>query len=270
MDSGNPLAKFCAAFLNGTPVIEFAAASYSLAGKVERVEPGRMPVGNLGDLERVAPWLRARNANGCAIWARPAAEAHPWVFLDDLPAQKAVTVTKKYASLAIETNTGNAQVWIRADRDLSRDQRQDVSRALAKLIGADPHAIAEPRWGRAPSFKSGKPGCDRFWTRLLADSSAQGALFDPTPYLSVSPSHPPLGGRVPLHEKLSDRAGGSDESAKEFAYALYALRAGTRPERVVARVAAHAMNRGKRGTAEACRLYAERTVRAALEAQRAE
>jgi head-tail adaptor len=268
MDSGNPLAKFCAAFLNGTPAIEFAAASYSLAGKVERVEPGRMPVGNLGDLERVAPWLRARNANGCAIWARPAADAetHPWVFLDDLPAAKAVTVAKKYAALAVETSTGNAQVWIRADRDLSRAQRQDVSRALAQLIGADPHAIAEPRWGRAPSFKSGKPRCDRFWTRLLADSSAQGVLFDPTLYLS-SPSHPPpTGGRVFLHAKLSDRSGGPDESAKEFAYALHALRAGTASERVVERLAAHALKRGKRVTVEACRLYAQKTVENALRA----
>jgi hypothetical protein len=66
------------------------------------------------DLERVAPWLRARNANGCAIWSRPSAQAHPWLFLDDLPAQKAVTVTKKYAALAVETSPDNAQVWIRA------------------------------------------------------------------------------------------------------------------------------------------------------------
>ena len=199
MDPGNPLERFCLALLIGTPSVEFAAAQYGAAGKVEQVIQGRMPVTSCEDLERVTRWLRARNANSAAIWARPAAETHPWVFLDDLPAAKAVTVAKKYAALAVETSAGNAQVWIRADRDLSRDQRQDVSRALAQLIGADPHAIAEPRWGRAPSFKSGKPGCDRFWTQLLADSSAQGALFDPTPYLSVSPSHPPPTGGVCLY-----------------------------------------------------------------------
>lgn len=265
MESGNPLEKFCAALLNvlnGTPAIEFAAASYGPAGKVERVEPGRMPVSGLADLERVAPWLRARNANGCAIWCRPAAEAHPWVFLDDLPLAMAQRTAAKYAALVVETSPNNAQVWIRAARDLTREQRQDVSRALAGLIGADPHAIAEPRWGRAPSFKSGKPGGDRFWTRLLADSSAQGALFDPTPYLS----NPPLGGRVPLFSRPSVRSNGPDESAREFSYALHALRAGVASERVVERVAAHAAARGKRGTLEACRLYAEKTVENALKA----
>ena len=269
MDPGNPLEKFCTALLTGTPALEFAAASYGPTGKVERVEPGRMPVNGLADLERVAPWLRARNAHGCAIWARPMVKAHPWVFLDDLPLAMAQRTAAKYAALVIETSPNNAQVWIRAALDLTREQRQDVSRALAGLIGADPHAIAEPRWGRAPGFRSGKSG--RPWTRLLADSSAQGALFDPTPYLS-SPSHPPpAGGRVPLNAKLSDRSGGPDESAREFAYAIHALRAGTASERGVERVAAHAMSRGKRGTAEACWLYAERTVRAALEvARRAE
>lgn len=249
----------------GTPAVEFAAASYAENGKVEKVVQGRMPVNGPEDLERVAPWLRARNANGAAIWARPSAETHPWVFLDDLPDQKAVTVTKKYAALAVETSPDNAQVWLRADRALSREQRQGVSRELAQLVGADPHAVAEPRWGRAPGFRSGKPGRDRYWTRLLADSSAQGALFDPTPYLSSS-HPPPTGGRVFLHAKLSDRAGGPDESAKEFAYALHALRAGVASERVVERVAAHAMSRGKRGTAEACRLYAQKTVENALKA----
>lgn len=264
MDPGNPLEKFCAALLTGTPALEFAAASYGPTGKVERVEPGRMSVNGLADLERVAPWLRARNVNGCAIWCRPAAEAHSWVFLDDLPLAMAQRTAAKYAALVVETSSGNAQVWIRAARDLTREQRQDVSRALAGLIGADPHAIAEPRWGRAPGFRSGKSG--RPWTRLIADSGAQSALFDPTPYLSVSPSHPPLGGRVSLHAKLSERAGGPDESAKEFAYALHALRAGVASERVVERVAAHAISRGKRGTAEDCWLYAQKTVENALKA----
>jgi hypothetical protein len=69
---------------------------------------------------------------------------------------------------------------------------------------------------------------------------------------------------VPLSSAtLSDRSDGSDESAREFAYAIHALRAGTASERVVERVAAHALQRGKRRTLEACRLYAERTVRAA-------
>ena len=269
MESGNPLEKFCAALLNGTPAIEFAAASYGPAGKVERVEPGRMPVKGGEDLARVVPWLRGRNANGAAIWARPAAQvqAHPWVFLDDLPLAMAQRTAAKYAALVVETSPGNAQVWIRAARDLSREQRQDVSRALAGLIGADPHAIAEPRWGRAPGFRSGKSG--RPWTRLIADSSTQDVLFDPTPYLSAPAPSPPNGGRVVLSPgsgSRSDRAEGADESAREFAYAIHALRAGTASERVVERVMAHALSRGKRDTVEACRRYAEKTVEKARNA----
>ena len=258
---------FIAALLSATPALEFASARYDAEGQVDGVLPAKRGVRSIADFEVLAPWLRRQNAQGEAIWCRSAENQHPWLFLDDLDPAKARGVAAKYAAVVVQTSPNNAQVWLLASRPLDRDERKTVNLALARLIGADPGAVTEPRWGRCPGFKSGKAG--RSWTNLLADSTATGLRFDPGPHLS-SLSSPARGGRVPLSSPRSELSEHSNESAREFSYALHALRAGTRPERVIERVAAHALQRGKRSTVEACRLYAERTVRAALQARRAE
>jgi hypothetical protein len=252
---------FIAALLTGTPALAFASARYDAEGRVDGVLPAKREAGSVEDFEILAPWLRRQNVQGEAIWCRPAPEAHPWLFLDDLNPSKARGIAAKYAAVVVQTSPNNAQVWLLASRPLDCDQRKTVNLALARRIGADPGAVTEPRWGRCPGFRSGKSG--RPWTNLLANTALEGSRFDPGPHLSPL-SSPERGGRVPLSSAtLSDRSDGSDESAREFAYAIHALRAGTASERVVERVAAHALQRGKRRTLEACRLYAERTVRAA-------
>jgi hypothetical protein len=52
---------------------------------------------------------------------------------------------------------------------------------------------------------------------------------------------------------------------EEFAFACHALRASVAFDEVVERVASHAIERGKRPSAESARQYAESVVRAALE-----
>ena len=250
---------FIAALLTGTPALAFASARYDADCRVDGVLPAKREAGSVEDFEILAPWLRRQNAQGEAIWCRPAPDAHPWLFLDDLDPAKARGIAAKYAAVVVQTSPNNAQVWLLAARPLDCDQRKTVNLALARLVGADPGAVTEPRWGRCPGFRSGKSG--RPWTNLLA-ATPDGLRFDPSPHLSpLSPLA--RGGRV---VSPSARAGGSEspnESAREFAYAIHALRAGTASERVVERVAAHALQRGKRGTPEACRAYAERTVSAA-------
>ena len=260
--------RFSEAMLASASALEFAAATYS-NGKVERVDLGRMPVRAGEDLARVLPWLRGRNAAGAAIWARPADAAHSWIFLDDLPVKRARGIAEKYRAIVVETSPGNAQVWICAKRDLGREQRQVVNRALAALIGADPHAIAEPRWGRLPGFKSGKEG--RSWTNLVVVSH-ECPFFEPAPYFppplptTVSSRSAVIGGRVSSSSSRAKCSESVDESAREFAYACHALSAGTPLDHVIERVTAHAAARGKRGTLEACRAYAQRTVQRAQQA----
>lgn len=253
---------FIAALLSATPALEFASARYDAEGRVDGVLPAKRGARSVEDFEVLAPWLRRQNAQGEAIWCRPAESQHPWLFLDDLDPAKARGIAAKYAAVVIETSPGNAQVWLLAARLLDRDERKAVNLALARLIGADPGAVTEPRWGRCPGFKSGKAG--RPWTNLLA-ATPEGPRFDPGPHLSP-PLLPVRGGRVHSSSARLEGSESADESAREFSYALHALRAGVASERVVERVAAHAAARGKRGTVEACRLYAEKTVENALKA----
>ena len=268
--SGNEIGSFTAALLAETPALAFAVATYGPHGKVVRVVQARLPVSDEESLRRLLPWLKARNADGNAIWCRPAADDHPWIFLDDLPARHAHLITGKYAAVAVETSPGNAQAWICADRALTREERQTINRALAQRCGADPFAISEPRWGRAPGFWSGKAG--RPWTALKAISIPERARFDPTPYYDIesaaalSRAPGPSAGLPPPTRPLRPRAGrkeGVDESAREFAYACHALRAGVPAETVAERVARHAYARGKRPSLDASFKYARRLVEAA-------
>lgn len=251
---------FIAALLIATPALEFASARYDAEGQVDGVLPAKRGVRSIADFEVLAPWLRRQNAQGEAIWCRPAESEHPWLFLDDLEPAKARGIAAKYAAVVVETSSGNAQVWLLAARLLDRDERKAVNLALARLIGADPGAVTEPRWGRCPGFRSGKAG--RPWTNLLA-ATPEGPRFDPGPHLSPL-SSPARGGRVHSSSTRLERSERPNESAREFSYAIHALRAGVASEAVVERVTAHALKRGKRSTPEACRIYAQKTVENAL------
>lgn len=241
--------------------IETAVASYSENGKVAQVvRSGRLIESHDG--EKVAAWLRARNAAGGQVWCRPAAEAHPLVMLDDLPVAVALAVCRKYRGAAVETSPGNAQVWIVLCKPLGRHERQVVAGALAELVGADPAAVSEPRWGRLPGFRQRKPG-KTGWTNLLTFSN--GPTLDPSPHLRSGAGLHPTGGRVPSLG-MGEWAGaerGRDESKVEFAYALHCLRHSVAVDQIVAAVASRAYARGKRRTQAQAEGYARKTVDAA-------
>lgn len=255
--------------LGYVPVLDAAAATYGDGGRVERVLQSRRPVAGAEDTAAVLPWLRARNSScsdGANIWIRPGSnlESHPLVMLDDLPAARAVAVCRKYAGAVVETSSsGNSQVWIVLNRPLGREQRQLVASALCNLIGSDPGAISEPRWGRLPGFQQRKPG-KTGWTNLRAVSCGQ--TLDPAPYLAETQQPP---GRLPpngvggaLH--VSAPPGDGDQHRREFAFACHSLRAGQSPGVVAAAIAERALRRGKRATAAQANAYGERTVRAAM------
>jgi hypothetical protein len=222
------------------------------------VREGKRKIDGQADYDRLRPWLRYANSHGCNIWIRPAVAEHAIVMLDDLPAATAAAVAQKYRALAVETSPGNAQVWIVLNRQLSREQRQDVARALCRLIGSDPSAISEPRWGRLAGYRQRKPGKEGFLTRIIASAGPDRPPLDPAPHLAA-PSSPPLGGGVVAYHSTSNSSGG-DESRREFAYACHALRRGMPPAEVEVAIAAHVAATGRRKSRD----YAARTVAAAL------
>jgi hypothetical protein len=243
--------------------VEMAAAQYGPAGRVVAVQACRVKPGSLAEYRRAAGWLRHKNAQGCNIWVRPADAVHPFVMLDDLLPARAVAVARKYRCAAVETSPGSAQLWLVMSCALPREQRQDVAKALCALVGADPCAVGEPRWGRLPGYRQRKPGkCGM--TRLLA-ISADGPALDPAPYLSPSPAPARAAARRGLTSYTRSASDESklDESKREFAFACHSLRAGASPDSIASAIAARALARGKRRTEQQALSYARHTVQAA-------
>jgi len=161
--------------------LEVAAAHYSAIGRVDRVRVGKLKVAVQADYDRLRPWLRHENAGGSNIWIRPAVAEHALVMLDDLPPATARAIASKYRALAVETSPDNAQVWIFCSSVLAREQRQDVARSLCRLVGSDPGAISEPRWGRLVGYRQRKPGKEGFLTRIISTASPDRPALDPAP-----------------------------------------------------------------------------------------
>lgn len=244
--------------------LEVAAAKYDPAsGKVVRVREGKRKIATAGDYRLLRRWLRHENANGSNIWIRPVSPAHPIVMLDDLPPGKAVAITRKYRSIAVETSPGNSQALIVFSRPLGREERQEVARNLGRLVNADPGAISEPRWCRLTGFQQKKPGKSGD-TRVLACASAAAQALDPAPHLFAPPAAGTVerGGGVVASSKASSRASafGDDESRREFKFACCALERGMSPDSVEAAIAARVTATGRRKSRD----YAARTVNAAL------
>jgi hypothetical protein len=256
----NPVDKYMIEWmLAAAGTLQVAAAHYDPAtGRVDRVREGKRKIASPADYDRLRPWLRHENAAGSNIWIRPAVAEHAIVMLDDLPTATAAAITRKYRALAVETSPGNAQAWIVCSRPLSREQRQDVARSLCCLVGSDPGAISEPRWGRLAGFRQKKPGKAGFLTRIIAAAEPDLPPLDPAQYLKAAPSSPAqAGGVVAYHSSIS---GGGDESRREFAFACHALRRGMSPTEIEAAMRARLAATGRRKSRD----YAARTVAAAL------
>jgi hypothetical protein len=246
-------------FLEHCDLLEVAAAHYSATGRVDLVLDGKRKIASPEDYIRLRPWLRHENAHGCNIWIRPAVPEHAIVMLDDLPTATAAAVARKYRALAIETSPGNAQVWIVCSRPLTREERQDVARSLCRLVGSDPGAISEPRWGRLAGYRQRKPGKEGFLTRIIAAAEPDRPPLDPAPHLLGALSSPaPAGGVVAYHS--TSTSSGGDESRRELAFACHALRRGMSPAAVQAAIEQHVAATGRRKSTG----YAAATVRAAL------
>src|SRR5262249_5448697 len=72
-------------------------------------------------LHRSISWLRAKNAEGAAIYVRPHGE-HPYSLIDDLNATsvRRLKVERFEPAIVVETSPGNFQAWLNHGETLDK------------------------------------------------------------------------------------------------------------------------------------------------------
>jgi hypothetical protein len=224
---------------------------------------GLMPRLGLDDasLRRHLGWLRAKNAQACCIYARPA-RGHSWpvVFFDDVPTQLARSVLASHRAMVVETSPRSCHVWIACGIPLDESQRKSVQQALQSDFQADRGSVSGEHWGRLPGFKNNKPERDQCWVNLVGTKSC-GLLLDPTLVLPCPPQPPARGGVVQSHtySEAPRQRGRSSESEREWGWVMGALGSGIKPDQVFERLVERC--HARRG-ADAMR-YSQLTVRKA-------
>lgn len=249
---------------NGISAFNLAILEPRKSGDGDCMKGDSRPRGRT-ELEKSLSWATARNMAGNNVYFRPARyspdgskTAHPCLLLDDLNTETARKIVKKYRSITVETSAGNIQAWIITSRLLSENERHQAQAALAGLIVADLGSTSGEHFGRIPGYKNQKPGRGGFWIKIQGVNS-DGNTLDVSRWLSASngqetkPS--PKGGRVP--------SASGDESANEYRFALARLAAGHGREEIAKNIAARALERGKRRTADDAMRYAQQTITAA-------
>jgi hypothetical protein len=105
-------------------------------------------------------WARAENVRGAEVYVRPARGYRwPMVFLDDVPAPKAVRVARRYNALVVQTSTvGGCHVWLSCAVPLAEEARRRVQSWLSAHLGADPGSTSGEHLGRLAGFRNWKRG----------------------------------------------------------------------------------------------------------------
>lgn len=130
-------------------------------------------------------WARAENVDQAEVYVRPArGRAWPIVFVDDVAAERAGLVARKYDALVVETSpAGGCHVWLTCRHPLTEQERREAQRWLARCLPADPGSVSGEHLGRLSGFKNWKRGGN--WVNVLA-GSRHGRPWDPTAALSLS------------------------------------------------------------------------------------
>uniref|UniRef100_D5X4Y2 RepB-like DNA primase domain-containing protein n=1 Tax=Thiomonas intermedia (strain K12) TaxID=75379 RepID=D5X4Y2_THIK1 len=274
-----------------------------------RITPGTrkgafIQIAELRESAAAADWLdalkkagalnRRQPPEGANIYIRPLHTAsHPWILVDDIPAQRAQALAAQHAGIAVQTSDdGNGQFWLLLDKSLPHTARTDIAKALAERLDGDPGAANGSQFGRLAGFQQRK-GNKTGWTNVLADTTrtlmpwpadrllaltgeagvsrvarACPDVLSPCAAPAALPSLSPAPARPPAATGSRQRpaAGSGDQSAREFAYACHRLRAGWTPDRVQDAIAEHATSRGKRRDLQSAQRYAAATVRKAMSA----
>jgi hypothetical protein len=103
------------------------------------------------------PWLRAKNAEGAAIYVRPKGE-HQYSMVDDLTADavKWMHAEGFAPAIVVETSPANFQAWLNHGEVLDKRTSTAAARALAERFGGDPGAADWRHFGRLAGFTNRK------------------------------------------------------------------------------------------------------------------
>jgi hypothetical protein len=104
------------------------------------------------------PWLRAKNAEGAAIYVRPKGE-HQYSLVDDLTADavKRMRAEGFTPAIVVETSPANFQAWLNHGEVLDKRTSTAAARTLAERFGGDPSAADWRHFGRLAGFTNRKP-----------------------------------------------------------------------------------------------------------------
>jgi RepB DNA-primase from phage plasmid len=103
------------------------------------------------------PWLRAKNAEGAAIYVRPKWE-HAYSLVDDLNAEGVARMHKEQftPAIVVETSPANFQAWVNHGQVLDKRTSTAAARELAQRFGGDPGAADWRHFGRLAGFTNRK------------------------------------------------------------------------------------------------------------------
>lgn len=226
------------------------------------------------------PWLRAKNAEGGAIYVRPHGE-HPYSLIDDLNAAAVQRLKAEgfAPAIVVETSPGNFQAWLHHGETLDKKTSTAVARALAEKFGGDPGAADWRHFGRLAGLTNRKPGYQQAdglypFVRVAernscgVHSSASSFLAGIRAYLSQegpprssAPLHPRSSTTVPLKtidDFRADPSYADDGTRIDLAFAVYAVAHG-RSEHTV-RAALRTRDLTKKGSEARQSAYVTRTV----------
>ena len=212
---------------------------------------------------KFSKWVKFINAKGGDIYIRPHGEAsHALIFLDDLSIEKALQISRKYASCVVCTSKDNTQVWLATDEKLSKIERKNTQSWMKGIGYTDPGSTSGDHLGRLCGVRSQKRDC---WVNLLVTTS--GTKYTPPLIGDQPPISPPLRGEACASESLAAEASTAkstknqkpqSQSERDFVWAMGAMRRGMLFSDVMDHLVASAKRRGKRNAD----LYAQRTVSA--------
>lgn len=236
-------------------------------------------------LYRSIPWLRAKNAEGAAIYIRPHGE-HPYSLIDDLNAAgvRRLTAEGFAPAIVVETSPGNFQAWLNHGETLDKRTSTTAARALAERYGGDPGAADWRHFGRLAGFTNRKPRhrqADGLYPFVqIVERNSRGVhscassflagiracLLQEGPPRSSAALHPRSSATVPLKtidDFRADPSYAGDGNRIDLAFAVYALAHGHSEHTVLAALRTRDLT--KKGSDARQNTYVARTVAKALD-----
>lgn len=227
-------------------------------------------------LLKSVPWLRAKNAEGAAIYVRPKGE-HAYGLVDDLTFEALGQMRQSgfTPAIAIETSPGNFQAWLNHGEVLDKGASTAAARALAARFGGDPGAADWRHFGRLCGFTNRKPAyvqSNGLFPFVLAVEHQPGVYAEALKFVQeirrslrkqsdrtrAYPTAAMNRRMKPIEEFRADPTYRGDGNRIDLAYAIHALAHGSSEEGV--RAAIQQRDLSKKGSEARQTAYVQRTI----------